>query len=567
MKIINRYLAFVAIVALLFTSCSKDETNSTSDDPGINSVDLTFGAMLNDLANRAAAVNKNHFDVVPDCSEADPAIAVLQITYDGQAAEDVGDDIVVDILQDGDGYFTDYSEDLKIPVPNNSSVEVILESFKVYDGVVTDSKPYGELIWIAPIESEEGEFDGYVENALPHPFEVSDGTKPYIDVEVLCFDRRMVNEYGYVFFDILPETIYPLCLFVNYCDENGRHFVADYSVDLYFGTDDTGIQLYDHENDASAMATTGDYSEGEYYADPLCLVIPGPPANLDDDEPYLYLIIYPVDWPGTGDIDNTPVPVQLTWEAVEGLLNADGTTNEYLHLLVGECEDALEGDETIGGGNGNGCNGDIDDDGCEDDDDGDGVLDKNDLCPNTPDEVENSEVDSSGCPLDSDNDGVDDYLDECENTPAGTDVDEIGCEADDTLECGDAYFGADIMVTGFKEITANDFEFLLNVYVDGSTITSETSNTIIGTVDLSINNEGDLLVAVNIEAGANYIVTDYTFTASTNDTGSPSVSTLYDDSAGSPGESFQDIVAVSTLDGFNGTNLFLKLEFDVCEKE
>lgn len=344
MKIINRYLAFVAVLALLFTSCSKEESTSPADDPEIQSVDLTFGAMLNDLSNRAAVSNKAHFDEVPDCSDAEPAIALIGFSYGGNSYE-----ADVAILSDEQGYFTDYSEDLKIPVPNNGSVEVTLDSFKVFDGNVSEGNPYGELIWIAPIESEEGEFDGYVDTALPFSFDVEDGTKPYIDVEVLCFDRRMVNEYGYVFFDILPEVIYPLCLFVNYCDENGRHYVADYSVDLYFGTDATGIQLYDNLEE-SAMATTGDYGEGAYYADPLCLVVPGPPANLPDDEPYLYLVIHPVDWDGTGDIDNTPTEgIQLSWEMVSGLLNDDGTTNEYHHLLIGECDGAIGSD---GGGNG-----------------------------------------------------------------------------------------------------------------------------------------------------------------------------------------------------------------------
>ena len=405
MKSLNKFIAFAAIFAMLITSCSKDETNSPLDDPNVQSVDLTFGALLNDLANRAAEVNKNHFDQVPDCSDAEPAIARIGFSYGGNDYE-----TDVAILSDESGYFTDYSEDLKIPVANNSSVEVTLNSFMVYDG---DPDGDGVLIWIAPISSEEGEFDGYVDNALPFSFDVSDGTKPYIDVEVLCYDRRMANEYGYVFFDILPEVIYPLCLFVNYCDENGRHYVADYSVDLYFGTDDTGIQLYDHMADASAMATTGDYGEGDYYADPLCLVVPGPPANLASDQPYLYLVLYPEDWDGTGDIDNSPIGnIQLSWDMVSGLLNDDGETTEYWHLLIGECDGALTGDGTGGGGNGDN---DLDDD---------GITNDIDQCPNTPAGVDVNEV---GCP-DSDGDGIYDNEDDCPNVTPDVDEDGDGCE-------------------------------------------------------------------------------------------------------------------------------------------
>ncbi len=404
MKIINRYLAYVAVLALLFTSCSKDEATTAGDDPGMQSVDLTFGAMLNDLSNRAMEQSKAHFDQVPDCSEEEPAVARIGFSYGGNSY-----DTDVAILSDEDGYFTDYSEDLKIPVPNNGSVEVTLESFMVYDG---DPDGDGELIWIAPIESEEGEFDGYVDSALPFSFDVQDGAKPYIDVEVLCFDRRVANEYGYVFFDILPEVIYPLCLFVNYCDENGRHYVADYSVDLYFGTDDTGIQLYDYTEE-SAMAMTGDYGDGAYYADPLCLVVPGPPANLPDDEPYLYLVIHPESWEGTGEIDETPTEgIALSWNMVSDLLNGDGTTNEYLHLLIGECEGAIGiGD---GGNGGSECNLSNPDADC----DNDGTLNRCD------------EDNPNYAGFDCDGDGVPNGQDACANTPPNTDVDETGCEVD-----------------------------------------------------------------------------------------------------------------------------------------
>lgn len=61
------------------------------------------------------------------------------------------------------------------------------------------------------------------------------------------------------------------------------------------------------------------------------------------------------------------------------------------------------------------------------DSDGDGVEDRNDLCPDTPKDVE---VDSTGCPLDQDMDGVGDYMDKCPNTPRGAVVDATGCPLD-----------------------------------------------------------------------------------------------------------------------------------------
>jgi len=73
----------------------------------------------------------------------------------------------------------------------------------------------------------------------------------------------------------------------------------------------------------------------------------------------------------------------------------------------------------------------VDDFGCPIDSDGDGVPDHMDDCPGTPPEAYGL-ISSNGCPIDSDGDGVPDYLDEC----PGTDsivfgfVDEKGCALD-----------------------------------------------------------------------------------------------------------------------------------------
>ncbi len=397
MKKINSYLAYLSVFALLVTAgCSKEETGTLDDPANSEAATITFGAVLNDLANKAMSNNsKAHFDQVPDCSDADPAVAVIEFSYGGDDYS-----ATVDILHDEEGYFTAYSDDLKIPVTGEST-EVTLEEFMIYDGDTSEpsdayySDEYGNLIWIAPRRTNDNpeQFAGYVEKSLPFMFDVAAGTKPYIDVEVLCFDRRMVNEYGYVFFDIVPDTIYPLCLFANYCNEDGRHWVADYSIDLEYGTGDNIMHVLYSSDMASAMATTGTNNDGEFYADPLCLVIPGPPANLEnDDVPYLTLTVYPQDWDASyGDIDNSGVVYELSWNDVYGLLNQDGETNEYLHLTLGECEGASTGDGSGGNGGNEECDNDFDGDGiCDDVDadiDGDGILnvDENDGCIYNPD--------------------------------------------------------------------------------------------------------------------------------------------------------------------------------------
>jgi OmpA-OmpF porin, OOP family len=61
------------------------------------------------------------------------------------------------------------------------------------------------------------------------------------------------------------------------------------------------------------------------------------------------------------------------------------------------------------------------------DQDNDTVMDPSDRCPNTPAGVK---VDANGCPTDQDKDGVFDGLDQCADTPAGTPVDAKGCPTD-----------------------------------------------------------------------------------------------------------------------------------------
>lgn len=88
------------------------------------------------------------------------------------------------------------------------------------------------------------------------------------------------------------------------------------------------------------------------------------------------------------------------------------------------------------------------------DSDGDGVTDDKDKCPNTP---AGTKVDANGCPFgDADKDGVTDNLDKCPNTPMGATVDATGCPADQDADgvfngidkCPDTPAGAKVNASG-----------------------------------------------------------------------------------------------------------------------
>ena len=76
MRKINNILAYCAVFAFLFASCAKDEPSQMGDTPaGDDFAVLKFNSVLNDLAGRA--MQKAHFDQVPNCSDEAPDYAVI----------------------------------------------------------------------------------------------------------------------------------------------------------------------------------------------------------------------------------------------------------------------------------------------------------------------------------------------------------------------------------------------------------------------------------------------------------------------------------------------------------
>ena len=495
MKKLKNYMGILAIFALLFTSCSTEET-SVANPADDTSAILEFGAVLNNLANKAASNNKNHFATIPDCSDEAPAMAEIIFSVDGGLPQT----IMVDILNDSDGYFTAYDEALKIAIASGSSVSVELQSFKVFDAG-------DNLIWVAPSDlGDPGLFDGYVENALPFSTIVYAGTKPYIDVEVLCFDRRMVNEYGYPFFDLVPGKLYPLCFFANYCTESGRHFVGNYSVELTYIQGN--IQLY-----PASTPVTGQRTNGEYFAEPVCLVVPESPFN-NMDTPYLSYTITPLDWAATyGNIDNTPMTtVLLSGNDVQDLLNADGTTNEYIHILIG-CDvipGCIPGTPTSGDRDGD-CIPDGDDP-CPDDAtnsccipgtptagdrDGDCLPDGDDPCP---DDASNSCcIPGTPTPGDRDGDCLPDGDDPCPDDATNSCDPGEECDGDETafmqgdfrfnqLQDGPNRWG---WIEDFDIESENGNSY--NIYAGASNQYNLNENTKIGEVTITFNDVTDMV--------------------------------------------------------------------------
>ena len=384
MKKFKFYLSFIAVLSLLFTSCSKDDESGI--DPDSDKATLSFGAVVQDLANKTT--NKQSVGDMPECTD-DTAAYVELVLMQGDT-EVVGTETEpfrVDLV--AGQLFTEEVPELEL-TPGNYS----LEHFAVYN-------EEGTLIWLAP---KGGVLANFVDNPLPLDISLGAGVKKYVDVSVICYDDRDVNQYGYMFFELDLNEAFEYCFFANYCTPEGRHFPASYSVDISID----GNSVY-----SGVVNTTGTNEDGDLYAEPLCFALPDLEEYADDEE-YIDYTVTLLDWEeegAYGDVEQVEISGSLS--RAEIMANFDGDNNvEYEHLRFG-----------------------CDDEGEEPDADNDGVIDSEDECPN-----EAGPASNNGCPVednDADDDGVVDSNDNCVNVAnpdqTDTDGDELGdaCDPDD----------------------------------------------------------------------------------------------------------------------------------------
>lgn len=391
MKKLNLFFAMMGAIALLFYACSKDENTVTADEKA----SLSFGAIVQDLTNKAAE-KQSDLGNIPACSDDAPShVEIVLMQGDTEVVGSIEDPFRVDLVSGQ--VFTEEVPELQLD-PGTYS----LEHFSVYNSA-------DELIWLAPKGGVMAEF---VDHALPLSINLAAGVKKYVDVSVLCYDDRDVNQYGYQFFELDTTEAYEFCFFANYCPpgENDRHYVANYSVNIWLGTDDTGTPIY-----TDVGPVTGVNEAGDFYADPTCFVLP---VNEDPNEPYLYYEVTLLDWPDNYGSVEPGVVLDGTLTVQQIMENFDGDDNlNYEHLRF-NCDGQVPGDDS-------------DDDGYDDDVDN---------CPNVynPDQA-NSDGDSFGdacdnCPLEDNEDQLDSDMDNvgdvCDNCPEDANEDQADADMD-----------------------------------------------------------------------------------------------------------------------------------------
>ena len=415
MKNLKRFMGIVTVFAMLFTSCSKEDENIMEDPSG--KATLSFGAVLNDLVQNKSAFKQAVGDI-PSCSADAPAYVdvVLTTPTGGAVVGTLANPLRVNVNPnpgdfDGDGedeYFTDESASLELEAGTYR-----LQYFTVLNAA-------GEVIWAAPISGRS--MANFVDQSLPFNFVLDAGVKQYIDVEVLCFEDRLVNEYGYLFFDIEKVEAFEFCFFANFCTPDGRHYPAAYSVDISVD----GQALYSGVMNTVGIGNENDpYNDNDPYADPLCFVLPNL-AQYADGEEYIDYTITLMDWEGVyGDVEQVQMSGSLSRAEIMANYVGDDDVN-YQHFRFG-CGD--------------------DDEQPAPDVDNDGIPNATDNCPNT----------SNPNQLDSDDDGIGNMCDACPNEAGDNangcpdEEEPQGCEMEAAdNNCGVGYLSGE---NGWIEIT------------------------------------------------------------------------------------------------------------------
>ncbi|MBK5193282.1 MAG: hypothetical protein JJE07_08725 [Flavobacteriaceae bacterium] len=345
MKIIKIYLVCLAVTGLLFTSCSKEDESSLSGLPGDEApqtATLSFGAVLNDLVSNSVANEQHIPGDVPACSDAAPtkvrvALKDAQDTWVAGQNGDTGGFIEIPVIPNGEGgWMTKESDEVELP-----QGQYTLEYFAVLDAG-------NNVLWIAPRENDDygySNFAAFVSDPLPININLRDGVKKYVNVEVLCYDERFADEFGYLFFNFTGVRVIILGVYGNICDETGRHSPAHFRFDVWTYSGDPlnpkGTPLFNANN--PLMNEHGVYEDtGDEYSMPLWVALP----DNEDVNDLFYAEMWMIDEQGDPTASDPIRMGEFTQEGVESLFYSDNGVEraKYLHFRDGCGSDGMQDD-------------------------------------------------------------------------------------------------------------------------------------------------------------------------------------------------------------------------------
>jgi hypothetical protein len=201
---------FIGLFLVFFAmSCSKD-SGTTAVDPVTQDVAFNVTNVAPQVAGKNAIAGKTAV-AIPDCSDSEPAYAIITI--------------------DGDEYQTDVSrldgklitQSIKLDA-GEGTVTYSVSEFLLYD--VNDN-----LIMATPTTGSD--YAEYVNNSVAFDIVVTAFEKAEIPIEVLCFTPQAYANFGFTWFASTEITVREVCFFGDIC-LNGEPFApADFNGSSY----------------------------------------------------------------------------------------------------------------------------------------------------------------------------------------------------------------------------------------------------------------------------------------------------------------------------------------------
>lgn len=326
MKKSNILFTIFLTITLSFSSCSKEDSSLPVRE---EMAYLSFHMFLNDL-EQGQQNRQVNYDI-PMCTQGIPAFLDIILTNADLPMADPAaspmrlslNSIAPTIFQDGvSGYLTGESASIQL-VPGTYTLEYC---------TVLDAN--GNVLWIAPInDNEPGGFDDMVEHSLPMQITLNPGVYKAQDVDVICFDDRIINQYGYLFYELQGVQVIEFCIFGNYCDETGRHAeFINYAVNVWKFSGDAwapkGELLHEDLENEVVVTDYENEDQSEVNSYPLCLTLPDGPGL---DEYYIEITrTY------SGSDDGIIRSGLISDEDVRNLFR-ENETMDYYHFREGNC--------------------------------------------------------------------------------------------------------------------------------------------------------------------------------------------------------------------------------------
>lgn len=343
MKNFKIYFAYVALLAMVITSCSKEDSQrSPGEIPEGEVSSLSFEVYLEDFQNQRAAQTKNHIlgeGEVPSCENEDTEPSFIR------AVIAIGDANSTNYVDDGDGSNSEAVDIDIIPVGDNDNDGDGMANWLTYeeDFLELTQGEYtllyfdvrnssGDVLYIAPTSEDTygpANFENFVESPLPHTINLEEGTKHYDSVEVLCYDEAFAEEYGYLFFDFEMLPLQYICIFGNECDEVGRHYPSNFRVKIWEYPSQSDLGDLSFDDDDTFVNTTNEATwEGGVVtqADPLCIPLPDRPGQM------FYGEVWTIDSDGEETLIRRG---DFSSEQIDQLYDVETDTYNYWHFREG----------------------------------------------------------------------------------------------------------------------------------------------------------------------------------------------------------------------------------------